>query len=131
MAALDDCLTHPLTITYALAPRLVGIALVVTASLALALLHACQDAPQPTELEPAVAAALRTLTVTGAGTGDGVVTSSPTKINCTVTAGKASATGCKAQFNDGVLVTLTAKPKSGHSFRWFTSFPEPGPARSR
>ncbi len=102
-------------------PRLVGIALVVTASLALALLHACQDAPQPTELEPAVAAALRTLTVTGAGTGDGVVTSSPTKINCTVTAGKASATGCKAQFNDGVLVTLTAKPKSGHSFRWFTS----------
>src|SRR5712691_8334818 len=104
-------------------PRLPhGVALLLTASVGLALLHACQDSPKPTELESAVTAALRTLTVTGSGTGDGVVTSSPAGIKCTVTAGTAAATGCKAQFSDGVVVTLTAMPKSGHSFRgWFGS----------
>ncbi len=97
-----------------------GVTLLVTASVALALLHACQDTPQPTELDPSLSTVLRTLTVTGSGTGDGVVTSSPAGINCTVTAGKAAATGCKAQFSDGVAVTLTATPKTGHSFRgWF------------
>src|SRR5712691_3863800 len=89
----------------------------VTVAVALILLHACQDAPQPTDLDPAVTAVLKTLTVTGTGTGDGVITSSPAGITCTVTAGTAAATGCKAQFNDGVIVTLTATPKSGHSFR--------------
>jgi hypothetical protein len=97
-----------------------GIALLVTSSLALAILHACQDASRPTELEPAATAVLRTLTITASGSGDGVVTSSPTGINCRVTAGVAAGTGCKHQFGDGVVVTLTAVPKSGHSFlRWF------------
>lgn len=103
-------------------PRLLhGIALLVSASLAMALLHGCQDAPQPTEIEPAAAAALRTLTVTGAGTGDGVVTSSPAGINCTMTAATAAATGCKAQYSNGVVVTLTATPKSGNSFKTWSN----------
>jgi hypothetical protein len=86
------------------------------------LLYACQDTLRPTELEPAVTAVLRTLAVKGSGSGDGVVTSSPAGINCTVAGGVAAATGCKAQFGDGVVVTLTARPKTGHSFlRWFGS----------
>jgi len=102
-------------------PRLrTGLAVLVAAPLALVLLHACQDLPKPTEVESTAAAVARTLTVTGSGTGNGVVTSSPAKINCTVTAGTAAATGCQAQFADGAVVTLTATPKSGHSFRgWF------------
>ena len=88
--------------------------------MALAVLHACQDSSRPTEVEPAAAALLRTLTITASGSGDGVVTSSPAGINCTVTAGVVASTGCKHQFGDGVVVTLTAVPKSGHSFvRWF------------
>jgi hypothetical protein len=84
----------------------------------LAALHGCQEAPQPTE--PALAViAKRTLTITGKGTGNGVVTSSPAGINCTITAGVAAATGCVAQFDRGVNVTLTAVPESGHSFVGF------------
>ena len=105
-------------------PRLVhGAALLITISLSLAVLHACQDAPKPTELDVTASAVVtRTLVVRGDGTGDGVVTSSPTGINCTVTNGVAAATGCKAQFNQGVTVSLTATPKSAHAFRgWFTA----------
>jgi hypothetical protein len=103
--------------------RLISVVtLLVTASTALALLHACRDTPTPTELQLAVTAVTRTLAVTGSGTGDGTVTSSPAGINCKVTAGKAAATECSAPFSDGVVVTLTATPKSGHSFRgWFGS----------
>ena len=97
-----------------------GIALLVATSAALAVLHACQDPSRPTELEPAATAVLRTLTITASGSGDGVVTSSPAGINCTVTGGVVAATGCKHQFGDGVVVTLTAVPKSGHSFvQWY------------
>jgi hypothetical protein len=104
-----------------LSRRFLGAPLLLTASAALALFYGCQDEPQLTDVGLAAVATLRTLTVTGSGTGDGVVTSSPAGINCTVTAGTAAATGCKAQFSDGVIVTLTATPKSGHSFRWFGS----------
>ena len=102
-------------------PRLhLAVTLSLTATTALALLHACQEAPTPTDPELAVAAVTRTLTVSGSGTGDGTVTSSPAGINCKVTAGKAAASGCSAGFSNGVVVTLTATPKSGHSFRaWF------------
>lgn len=97
-----------------------GLALLLSAGAALAFLHGCQDTPEPTDPALAVTVIQKTLTVTGSGSGDGVVTSSPVGINCTVTAGVAAATGCKAQFNKGTVVVLTAVPKSGHSFlRWF------------
>ena len=73
-----------------------------------------------TEVDITAAVVTKTLTVIGSGTGDGTVKSSPAGINCTVTNGIAAATGCKASFNQGVTVTLTAIPKAGHSFRgWF------------
>jgi hypothetical protein len=104
-------------------PRLLPpVSIAVSAVLAVVLLHACQDNSRPTEPEAAVTAATRALTVTGSGSGDGVVTSSPAGIDCRITAGVAAATGCKAQFTQGAVVTLTAIPKSGHSFlRWFGS----------
>jgi hypothetical protein len=100
-------------------PRLLpGVVLLVTVSLSLALLHACQDASKPTEVDLTAAAVVtKTLTVLGSGTGDGVVSSNPAGINCIVTKGLAAPTGCKAQFNREVTVTLTATPKSAHSFR--------------
>jgi Domain of unknown function (DUF1929)/Divergent InlB B-repeat domain len=98
-----------------------GVALLITVSLSLALLHACHDTPRPTEVDANGAAVVtKTLTILGSGTGDGVVSSSPAGIDCKVTGGQAAATGCKAQFSQGASVRLTATPKSGHSFRgWF------------
>lgn len=84
--------------------------------LGLFFLHACQDSPEITQPSTASAAVTYRLTVSGLGTGNGVVTSSPTGINCSITAGTAAATGCTALFNQGVTVTLTAKPATGHSF---------------
>lgn len=103
-------------------PRMLpGAALLIAASLSLALLHACQDNPRMTEADLTAAAVVKkTVAIVGSGTGNGVVTSAPAGINCTITTGKVAATGCKAQFNRGVTVTLTAKPRAGHSFRgWF------------
>lgn len=79
--------------------------------------YACQDSPAPSELEPATAEAVvqRTLTVSGAGTGDGVVRSSPAGINCTITNGVAGTSGCVANFDHGTVVTLTATPAAGSS----------------
>ena len=97
-----------------------GPALLVAVSVAIALLHACRDTPEPTGLEPAVTTIRKALTVSGSGSGSGVVTSSPAGINCAITVGVAAATGCKASFAQGTSVTLTARPRSGHSFRgWF------------
>ena len=99
-----------------------GLVLLVAGATGLLVLHACQDTSQPTELNPAAATVSRTVTITGIGTGSGVVTSSPAGINCAITAGVAAATGCKAGFADGSIVTLTAVPKAGHSFeRWYGS----------
>jgi hypothetical protein len=59
--------------------------------------------------------ALRTLTVSGAGTGDGEVTSAPPGIGCTLRAG--STTGdCMEPFLDGTVVTLTATAATGSTF---------------
>ncbi len=81
---------------------------------------ACNDSSRMTEVDPTAAAVAKTLTVLGSGNGDGTVTSSPAGINCTITKGVPAATGCKATFNSGTNVTLTATPKNGHSFRgWF------------
>lgn len=54
--------------------------------------------------------AVYTLTVTGAGTGNGSVTGSG--INCTISAGTASGT-CQATYSAGTAVTLTATPAGG------------------
>ncbi|HEX2217501.1 MAG TPA: galactose oxidase-like domain-containing protein [Gemmatimonadales bacterium] len=73
-----------------------------------------------TEVDRASAVVTKTLTILGSGTGDGTVKSSPAGIDCTVTNGAVAATGCRAQFNQGVTVTLTATPKTGHSLKgWF------------
>ncbi len=91
---------------------------------ALVILHGCQE--QPPELtEPvtnAAAAVKRTLTINGGGPGSGVVTSTPAGINCVITAGVAAATGCKASFDHGTEVTLTAVPQSGHSLGGFFGY---------
>src|SRR5205823_5387610 len=55
-----------------------------------------------------VAQATQQLSVTLAGTGSGVVTSSPAGINCGGT--------CSATFNSGVLITLTASPDANSVF---------------
>jgi hypothetical protein len=83
--------------------------------LSLVVLYACQDSLEPTQSSSAVAVTYR-LTISGLGNGDGVVTSSPTGINCRITAGKAGSTGCTKLFNQGANVTLTARPASGHAF---------------
>src|SRR5687768_1380729 len=90
--------------------------LTLALGLVLVFLHACQDTEEITRPSTATAAVTYRLTVTGLGTGNGVVTSSPAGINCTITAGTAATTGCSAPFNQGVTVTLTARPAGGHSF---------------
>src|SRR5207245_1191839 len=47
-----------------------------------------------------------TLTLAGAGTGSGRVVSTPAGIDCLVAKGVAGATGCSANFDPGVRVTL-------------------------
>jgi galactose oxidase-like protein/List-Bact-rpt repeat protein len=84
--------------------------------LGLLVLHACQDTPELTQQSPAFTAVSRQLTVLGTGTGSGLVTSSPTGINCTITAGRAGSTGCTRLYTQGTQVTLTARPANGHAF---------------
>ncbi len=60
-------------------------------------------------------AALRTLTVSGTGAGDGVVSSMPAGIDCAFTAGSASG-ACSASFIDGAVITLTATPAGDATF---------------
>ena len=94
----------------------VSAALVTAAAAALVLLHACEDPARESDLSTAAATTVKALTISGGGTGNGTVTSSPAGINCTITNGVAAATGCSAQFTSGVTVTLTATAKSGSSF---------------
>ena len=102
-------------------PRLTaGFAVVLAFAGVLALLHGCQETPKPTEPTAAAAAVLKTLTIQASSGGDGVVTSSPAGINCTITGGVPAATGCKAQFQSTVVVILTAVAKAGNAFKeWF------------
>jgi hypothetical protein len=84
-------------------------------ALGLLVLHACHDATDITP-ETAIAIVQNRLTVTGTGTGSGVVTSSPSGINCTISAGTAAATGCSALFNQNWTIQLTGHPSSGSAF---------------
>ena len=96
--------------------------LLFAASLAVGLLFACQDTSRMTEVDPSASLVTTTLTILGSGTGDGTVRSSPAGIDCTITNGIVGGTGCRAQFAEGASITLTATPKSGHSFKgWFRS----------
>lgn len=58
------------------------------------------------------------LSVTGGGSGNGTVVAEtpPGDINCTLTAGTASATGCVALYAAGTTVRLTATAASGDAF---------------
>jgi hypothetical protein len=70
-------------------PLPLALALLVLA--ALLILYACQDTSRIAEPSAATAAVTHKLTVLGAGTGSGQVISTPTGINCTITAGSRSA----------------------------------------
>jgi hypothetical protein len=91
-------------------------ALALTLGLALLFLHACHDTTEITEPSTAVTAVSFTLTVSGSGTGSGVVKSNPVGINCTITDGHAASTGCTKAFSQGLAVTLTATPGTGTAF---------------
>jgi hypothetical protein len=54
----------------------------------------------------------QTLTITGAGSGSGVVISDPVGINCSIVAGVAGATGCSATFPIGTSVELQVQSGS-------------------
>jgi M6 family metalloprotease-like protein len=55
------------------------------------------------------------LSIQGAGSGSGVITSSPAGISCTVSAGAVSG-ACNAAYAAGTAVTLTAAAAPGHVF---------------
>jgi hypothetical protein len=74
--------------------------------LGLLVVYACQDTQEVTRPSAASAAVSFRLTITGLGTGNGVVTSSPSGINCTITAGVAATTGCTKLFTEGTSVRL-------------------------
>ncbi len=59
------------------------------------------------------------ITVTGGGTGNGLVTSSPAGINCTITAGITGGT-CTTTFAPNTIVTLTSTPSGLSSFSAYT-----------
>jgi hypothetical protein len=56
------------------------------------------------------------LSVSGTGSGTGVVTSSPAGIRCVITSGVAADEGCAASFPRGSTVTLTATASAGSDF---------------
>jgi uncharacterized repeat protein (TIGR01451 family) len=64
------------------------------------------------------AAGLNNITIIGAGSGAGIVTSTPSGINCGV--GGAAGTVCTAPFADNSNVTLTATPRAGSTFANFS-----------
>ena len=94
--------------------------LLFAASLAVALLFACQDTPRMTEVDGTASLVTKTLTIIGSGTGDGTVRSSPTGINCTVTNGVVAA---------AVLPRLAPRSTCGRHPACAGSAPWPGPAR--
>ena len=79
--------------------------LVITFSsaIALAVLHGCQEAEGPPSPSRLAVIATKILTVKGGGTGNGVVTSVPAGINCTITRGVAATTGCIATYAKGTV----------------------------
>jgi hypothetical protein len=99
-----------------------GVAISLMAGLGLLVLHACQEPLEVAEPSAAVAAVRPLLTVSGAGNGNGTVTSNPAGISCVITGGVAATTGCAARFNKGVVVTLTAAPQIGHAHHAWTKY---------
>jgi hypothetical protein len=101
------------------------LALLTTAVLGLALLvlYGCHDSTEVTGPSTAITTVTYTLTVSGSGTGSGVVTSSPTGINCTITDGDAASTGCIKAFPQGQSVTLTATHANGTAFGGWLNVP--------
>ena len=101
------------------------VALLTTAVLGLALLvlYGCRDTTEVTEPSAVITTVTYTLTVSGSGTGSGVVTSSPTGINCTITDGHAASTGCIKAFPQGQTVTLTATHANGTAFGGWLNVP--------
>ena len=63
--------------------------------------------------------ALRSLTITGLGTGLGLVTATAGGISCTIVAGVSSGL-CTAQFVEGATVTLAANASGSSAFRGWT-----------
>ena len=59
------------------------------------------------------------ITITGGGTGNGLVTSSPAGITCTITAGTTGGT-CATTFAPNTVVTLTSTPSGLSSFSGYT-----------
>src|SRR5687768_17088521 len=104
-------------------PSSSALAALLVLSSSLALLYACQEStPTMTETDVTSAVIVRTLTITGSGTGDGTVKSTPAGINCTITGGVEAGSGCKASFARNTSVSLTATPKTGSAFRgWFNA----------
>lgn len=81
---------------------------------ALVTLVACSggDGTEPTPVQ-------RTLTISGSGLGTGSVTSAPSGIGCTITAGVAAGIFCSAAFNEGTAIVLTVTPEGGSTlFGW-------------
>ena len=101
------------------------LALLTTAVLGLVLLvlYGCRDTTEVTEPSAVITTVTYTLTVSGSGTGSGVVTSSPTGINCTITDGHAASTGCIKAFPQGQTVTLTATHANGTAFGGWLNVP--------
>ena len=62
----------------------------VVLGLAVLVLYGCHDSTEVTEPSAVVTAATYTLTVSGSGTGSGVVKSTPLGISCTITDGHAA-----------------------------------------
>lgn len=59
------------------------------------------------------------ITITGGGTGSGVITSAPSGISCAITAGITGGT-CSSTFPPNTVVTLTATPSGLSSFSGYT-----------
>ena len=59
------------------------------------------------------------ITITGGGTGSGVITSAPSGISCAITAGSTGGT-CSSTFPPNAVVTLTATPSGLSSFSGYT-----------
>ena len=97
-----------------------GLAVVLASVVGVLLvLHGCQEPPDEMQSSTAVASAAGqfALTITGTGSGNGLVNSTPAGINCTITAGRISTSGCSANFNSGTIVNLSGTAtQTSHSF---------------
>src|SRR5215213_4699989 len=92
-----------------------------TLAAVLFILYACQDTSQLTQPSTSIATVTHKLTILASGNGSGVVTSSPSGINCHITLGATGSPGCTNFFSSTTTVTLTQVPSAGHAFAGWTS----------